>query len=191
MLMFYYAFGAWRKRPQHKENMFTLDKNSSLIAFQIMLIHGIVIETIGIHWWLHDKSLILSVILLIINIYSVILILGDIQAVRHNPLQVEDDRMYISLGLMKRMEIQWDDIAEVIEEREKLEQKLSKNTIDFVARDFEKIYPTVLLKLKQPVKATLLMGIKKEYEQVAIKVDEAERFKAILKEKVSKCNNVS
>lgn len=129
MLMFYYAFGMWKKKPQSKENTFTLDKNSSLIAFQVMLIHAIVIETIGIHWWLHDKSMILSLILLILNIYSVILFLGDIQAVRFNPLQVEHDRMYVSLGLMKRMEIRWDDIAEVIEEREKLEQKLSNNKL--------------------------------------------------------------
>lgn len=186
MLMFYYAFGIWRKKPQHRNNTFTLDKNSSYIAFQVMMIHCIVIETIGIHWWLHEKSLILSVILLVLNIYTVILLLGDIQAVRFNPLQVEHDRMYVSLGLMKRMEIRWEDIAEVIEEREKLEQKLSKNAIEFAARDFEKIYPTVILKLKQPVKATLLMGIKKEYEQVAIRVDDAERFKEVLKEKVEK-----
>lgn len=129
MLMFYYAFGMWKKKPQQKENTFTLDKNSSLIAFQVMLIHAIVIETVGIHWWLHDKSVILSVILLILNIYTVILLLGDIQAVRFNPLQVEHDRMYVSLGLMKRMEIRWDEIEEVIVEQEKLEQKLSKDTI--------------------------------------------------------------
>jgi len=184
MLMFYYAFGIWRNKPQHRNNMFTLEKNSSYIAFQVMMIHGIVIETIGIHWWLHEKSFILALILLVLNIYTVILLLGDIQAVRFNPLQVEHDRMYVSLGLMKRMEIRWEDIAEVIEEREKLEQKLSKDTIEFIARDFEKIYPTVILKLKQPVKATLLMGLKKEYEQVAIRVDNAERFKEVLKEKL-------
>lgn len=186
LLLFYYAFGMWRKKPQSKENTFTLHKNSSLIAFQLMLIHAIVIESIGIHWWLHDKAFILSIILLVLNIYSVILFLGDIQAVRLNPLQVEHDRMYISLGLMKRMEIRWDDIAEVIEEREILEQKLSNNTIDFVARDLEKVYPTVILRLKQPVKATLLMGIEREYEQVAIRVDEAGKFKEVLQEKLGK-----
>ncbi len=188
MLMFYYAFGIWRKKPQHRNNTFTLEKKSSYIAFQVMMIHCIVIETIGIHWWLHDKSVILSLILLVLNIYTVILLLGDIQAVRFNPLQMERDCLYVSLGLMKRMKIKWDEIAEIIEEREILEQKLSKNTIDFVARDFEKIYPTVILKLKQPVKATLLMGMEKEYEQVAIRVDDAERFREALREMVENSN---
>lgn len=184
ILMFYYAFGIWKKKPQQKANTFTLYKNSSLIAFQVMMIHAIVIETLGIHWWLHEKSFILSLILLVINIYSVIFFLGDIQAVRFNPLQVEHDRMYVSLGLMKRMEIRWEDIEEVIEDRNILEQKLSRNTIDFVARDFEKVYPNVILKLRCPVEATLLMGMKKKYEQVAIRVDDSEKFKEMLKQKL-------
>ncbi|AMQ08152.1 beta-carotene 15,15'-monooxygenase [Sporosarcina sp. FSL K6-1540] len=184
MLMFYYAFCIWKKKPQEKDNTFTLYKKSSLIAFQVMMIHAIVIETIGIHWWLHDKSFILSLILLVINIYSVLLFLGDIQALRFNPLQIEHESMYVSLGLMKRMEIRWEDIEEIIEDPDVLEQKFSKNTIDFIARDFEKVYPSVLLKLKYPVEATLLMGVKKFYDQVAIRVDDSERFKELVKQKL-------
>lgn len=103
---------------------------------------------------------------------------------RFNPLQIEQDRLYVSLGLMKRMEVRWEDIAEVIEDRAILEKKLTKNTIDFVARDFEKTYPDVILKLKHPTEATLLMGVKKKYEQVAIRVDEPEKFKQLLKDKL-------
>ena len=184
MLMFYYAFGLWKREPKYKENTFTLHKNSSLIAFQVMMIHAIVVETLGVHWWLHDKSLILSLLLLAFNIYSIVLFLGDIQAIRFNPLQIETDRMYVSLGLMKRMEIRWEDIEEIIEDRFLLEKRLPKSTIDFVARDFEKAYPDVIIKLKQPGEATLLMGMKKKYEQVAIRVDNPEKFKKILKTKL-------
>lgn len=92
--------------------------------------------------------------------------------------------MYVSLGLMKRMEIRWENIDEIIEDRSTLEQKLSKNTIDFVARDFEQAYPDVIIKLKHPQEATLLMGMKKSYEQVAIRVDEPERFKEVLRSKL-------
>ncbi|PIC66122.1 beta-carotene 15,15'-monooxygenase [Sporosarcina sp. P21c] len=186
MLMFYYAFCLWKKQPLPKENTFTLHQNSSLIAFQVMMIHAIVVETLGVHWWLHDKSLILSLLLLVINIYSVALFLGDIQAIRFNPLQVDHDRMYVSLGLMKRMEIKWTDIDEIIEDRPILEKKLMKNTIDFVARDFEKTYPDVIIKLKHPQEAVLFMGMKKKYEQVAIRVDDSEKFKEILKTKLQK-----
>ncbi|MGN7408641.1 beta-carotene 15,15'-monooxygenase [Sporosarcina sp. SAFN-010] len=184
MLMFYYAFCLLKKEPAHKENTFTLHQKSSLIPFYVMMIHAIVVETLGVHWWLYDKSLILSLLLLVVNIYSIALFLGDIQAIRFNPLQIDNDRMYVSLGLMKRMEIRWEDIDEIIEDRSTLEKKLTKSTIDFVARDFEKAYPDVIIRLKHPQEATLLMGMKKNYEQVAIRVDEPERFKELLKSKL-------
>ncbi|MCM3570834.1 beta-carotene 15,15'-monooxygenase [Neobacillus mesonae] len=183
MLMFYYAFATWRSSPQSWTNVFTLHKKSSYMAMQIMLIHAVIIETAGLHWLFHEKSMILSVILLIINVYTVIFLLGDIQAVRHNPALLTDEKIYLSLGLMKRIEIKWSDIAEIIEEPEQLKQKLPKNTIDFIARDFEEVHPDVILKLKRPIEAVLILGMKKEFEQVAIRVDELAQFKAVLKEK--------
>lgn len=184
MLMFYYAFAAWGKKPEIGKNMYTLHQKSSLIAMQIMLIHAVVLETVGLHWFLHEKSIILSIALLIINIYTVIFFIGDIQVVRHNPLLVTDEKMYLSLGLMKRMEISWSDIEEIIDEPQVLKQKLANDTLDFMARDFEQVHPDVILKLKRPVQATLIMGMKKEYNRVAIRVDEPTRFKEVLKEKI-------
>lgn len=184
MLMFYYAFVCWKKKSPINNNMFTLHQNSSLIAFQIMMIHAIILETLGLHWWLHEKSLILSVIILIFNIYSVIFFVGDLQAVRHNPLLVTEECMYLSLGLMKRMKIKWSDIDVIIDEPKLLTQKLSKNTIEFIARDFEAVHPNVILQLKHPINASLFMGINKEYEQVAIRVDEPNRFKDLIKKQM-------
>ncbi len=184
MLMFYYAFASWNKKVKLSNNQFTLHQKSSYIAFQVMLIHAIVFETAAIHWWLHEKSFLLSMILLVLNIYSVILFVADIQAVRFNPLKITNSHMYLSLGLMKRMEIRWTDIEAMIDTKEQLNQKIPKNTIEFIFRDLEEVHPQVILKLKNPVQATLLMGIKREYEQVAIRVDEPERFKEILKEKI-------
>ncbi|MCH6264634.1 beta-carotene 15,15'-monooxygenase [Neobacillus citreus] len=182
ILMFYYAFASWKKKQQLGPNAFTLHQKSSLIAMQVMLIHATVIEMAGLHWLFHEKSVILSIILLVLNIYTVIFFLGDIQAVRHNPLLVTEEGMYISLGLMKRMEIKWGDVEEVIEAP--LVGKRPKYTIEFIARDFEEVKPDVILKLKYPAEATLIMGIKKKYSQVAIRVDEPTRFINVLKEYV-------
>ncbi len=151
-----------------------------------MIIHGIAIETIGIHWWLHEKSMILSIVLLILNIYSVIFLIADMQAIRLNPVYVTDETIYISLGLMKRTEIDFNKIEEVIEDKGQLEGKLSKDTIDFVARDFGEAYPHVILKMKEPVEVTFMLGIKKHYNQVAIKVDQSQEFKQMLQLRMSK-----
>ncbi|ANF47209.1 hypothetical protein [Priestia megaterium] len=186
MLMFYYTFGTWKKQPSTEGNTFTLYKRSSFITFQIMIIHAIVIETLGLHWLLHNTSIILSIVLLILNIYSIVFFIGDIQGLRLNPLRVEDDCIYISFGLAKRMEISFKDIEEIVEDTHILQQKIPNTTIEFIARDFEKVYPDLLLILKSPIEATLFMGIKKKYQQVAIRVDDPHVFKKIVKERLEK-----
>lgn len=184
-LMFYYAFCSWKKKPQEG---ITIYKNSSLIAFQIMLIHAVVIETIGLHWIFHlvGISPIVSIILLILNIYGVIFLLGDIQALRLNPIYINNESIYITQGLMKRAEIPFHNIEDIVIDKSVLQKKLSKDTLDFVARDFEKVYPDVILKLKTPIKATLVMGIQKEYSQVAIRTDAPNEFFEILQNRIKK-----
>lgn len=189
MIMFYYAFTSWRKQPKLTHSTFTLHQNSSFIALRIMLIHAIVIESIGIHWWLHNTSPIVAIVLLILNIYGVILLLGDIQAVRLNPTLVTDEKLYVSLGLMKRMELEWSNVERIIHHTVELDEKITKETIDFIAHDLEKVTPTVILELRKPTQAVLIMGFKKQYSRVAIRVDEPERFVKVIRDKIETAVN--
>lgn len=153
----------------------------------MMIIHAIIIETIGLHWWLHDKSVLLSTILLILNIYSVIYFIGDIHSVRLNPLKITDHHIYLSLGLAKKMVLSLDDIASITTDPKLLEQKLNKKTtIEFIAREFEAVYPHMILELRKPCRATLLLGKEKTYTRVALRMDDPAKFHEVLKEHLSK-----
>lgn len=181
LLMFYYAFASWKKSVPTGKNYFSLHQKSNLIAFYIMLIPAIVIETIGIHWLLHGKSLVLSIVLLLINIYTVIYFIADIQCIRLNPLYVDNERIYVSLGLGKRMVIPFEDIIQIKWGKDASEEKLNqKTTIDFIAKDFEAAPPHCIIELKKSKSATLLFGMKKNYSKVAIRLDDPARFKAQL-----------
>ncbi|KOY82035.1 beta-carotene 15,15'-monooxygenase [Lysinibacillus macroides] len=182
MLVLYYAFGSWR---QAVPKGLTLYKKSNYMAFQIMIIHAIIVETIGIHYWLHTKAPIVSIVLLIFNIYSVIFFLADLQAMRLNPIFIDKKSMYLSLGLIKRAKIDLDNIAAIIDDSELLAQKRSKETIDFILRDFESVQPDFIVQLKQPVTVTFMIGIEKKYQYIAIKSDNPTELKeALAKNKV-------
>lgn len=144
--MFYYAFCSWKRK---QKDGITIYKNSSLIAFQIMLSHAVIIETIGVHWIFHiiGISPIISVILLILNVYGILFLLGDIQALRLNPLYIDENSIYLSQGLLKRAQIFFENIEEIVINKEVLQGKLPKDTLEFVPKDFEKIYPDVMFKL--------------------------------------------
>lgn len=177
LFMFYYAVFAWKKKaPQG----ISLHKNSSYMAFMVMIIHGIVLETLGLHWWLHEKSMLLSIILLVLNVYSVFFFLAEMNAVRLNPIHLTEEAMYISFGLTKRAKINFKDIEMVMEEPQELEKKLSKDTLSFIAREFEDGKPQIILKLKSPVTATLCMGMEKQYTKVAIRCDSPAELKEAL-----------
>ena len=177
LFMFYYALFAWKQKAP---DGISLHKNSSYMAFMVMIIHGIILETLGLHWWLHEKSFVLSMVLLVLNIYSVFFFLAEMNAVRLNPIHLTAEKMYISFGLTRRVAISYKNIEAIIGEPEELAKKPSKDTICFIAREFEDGKPQMILKLKQPVTASLLMGVEKEYMNVAIRCDDPKKLKEAL-----------
>lgn len=183
-LMFYYAFASWKKQPPTGDAYFSLHKKSSLIAFYIMLIHAIVIETAALHWLIHEKSVIVSVIMLLLNIYTVIFFIGDIQAIRLSPLLVQQDKIFVSLGLGKRLIIPMKEIKDIKWGKEAEEEKINeKETIFFIAKDFETLPPHCIIEFNKPLDVNLFLGLKKTYTKAAIRLDEPERFRSVIEKK--------
>lgn len=174
-LAFYYAFFTWKKQSPEDPESITLHKNTSSIAFNIMLIHAIVIETIGIHWWLHDKSALLSTVLLVLNIYSVIYFIGDIQATRLNPLTINNGNLHVSLGLNRRISVPLHSIGAV-----RWGAKPEADALAFVAKDFEEPEPQVVIDFNTPQEAMLFFGKTQSVSQIALKVDDPEKLERLL-----------
>lgn len=174
-LAFYYAFFTWKKQPPEDPSAITLHKNTSSIAFNIMLIHAIIIETIGIHWWLHDKSALLSIVLLVLNVYSVIYFIGDIQATRLNPLTIRKGNLNVSLGLNKRISVPLDSIETV-----RWGAKPETDALEFVAKDFEEPEPQIVIDFYTPQQAVLFFGQTRAVSQIALKVDDPEKLRRLL-----------
>ncbi|RST77542.1 beta-carotene 15,15'-monooxygenase [Siminovitchia acidinfaciens] len=180
-LMFYYAFASWKKQPPSGGAYFSLHKNSSLIAFYVMLIHAIVIETAAVHWMIHEMSVVFSVITLLLNIYTVIFFIGDIQSIRLNPLFVQREKIFVSLGLGKRIIIPMEAIKDIKWGKEAEEEKINqKETITFIAKDFETLPPHCIIEFKKPLTANFFMGFKKTYTKAAIRLDEPDRFRSLI-----------
>lgn len=169
-IMVYYALFAWRRKP---EAGFTLYKNTSYMAFIIMIIHAIILETLGFHWWLHEKSFIFSIILLVFNVYSVLFFLADMNALRLNSTRIQDGYLYLSMGLMKRVKIKLIDIEYLSQDKEELEAKLDENTATFIVKEFQEGKPHVILHMKKPTTVTFMMGLEKQFTKIAIQCDQS------------------
>ncbi|MCA1055677.1 hypothetical protein LCM10_11835 [Rossellomorea aquimaris] len=175
VLMFYYSLFSWRHKAPIHEGCVTMHKKTSALAMNIMVIHAVVIESIGLHWWLHSKWPILSIILLFLNVYGVFLFLAEIAVMRLHPLEVKNGRLYVTQGLVQRIVVPLDDI-------EKTEWGVTPGdkTMTFMYRDLEQSAPQVVLHFKEPVESTLFMGRKRMVSSIALKVDHPEKLKQLL-----------
>jgi hypothetical protein len=175
-LMFHYLLFSWRRKAPAHDGCVTMHKKTSSLAMNIMVIHAIVIESIGIHWWLHSKWPVLAIVLLILNIYGVFFFLAEINVMRQIPLEIKNGKLYVTQGLIQR-------IAAPLAAIEKCDwgRGLEKDTLIFMYRDFEQTEPQVIIHFKEPVEAELFMGRKRSVSSIALRVDDPEKLKQLLR----------
>lgn len=178
--IYYYSLFSYRKKSNNRTNTytFTYHLKTSSIALYIMLIHAIAIETIGIHYLLHEMNPILSYVLLLSNVYTVLLFLAEIQAIRLSPIQLNKEKLNIQIGLMKRITIPIEMITDIkyYNGPETLSKADLKHTFDARVHDFITEKPTFEITLTDTQTANLLYGFTKKVDRIVLTVDEPERF---------------
>ncbi|EDL66147.1 hypothetical protein [Bacillus sp. SG-1] len=188
--LFYYSLFSWKKRARLAGRSFTLHQQGSTIALYVMLIHALIIESIGLHYFLHQWNPVISWILLILNLYSLLFFLAQIQGFRLNPAKITDDELIIRMGFTTRINIPLTNITSVnqYEGPERLSKDQSKTTFLALAPDFISEKAQLEINLKEPQKAHYLYGYTKSVSQVHIKLDDPASFEKSLK---SSLNNIS
>lgn len=183
--MFYYALFSWRKKPPIQEGKyFSYHKNTSVIAFYIMLIHATVLETIGLHVLLHQWSVVLAWVLLAINIYGVLFFIGEIHAIRLSPFMIHKNVLHLQVGLMKSTKIPLDTIEQFrnYDGKEKLSKLKQKQTLDATVKDINVEEPSFEIVLREDIEVHLMYGLKKTVNCVLLTIDDVQRFKQALNE---------
>jgi hypothetical protein len=178
--IYYYSLFSYRRQINTVVNQtsFSYHKKTSVIALNIMLIHAIVIETIGIHYLVHKINPILSYILLLLNLYSVLLFAAEIQAIRLTPIQIRNEQLVIQIGVMKRINIPLKNISklEYYSGPEKFGSKELEHIFDARVHDFIQEKPMFDIYLKETSTSHLLYGFTKKVNRIVLTVDEPELF---------------
>ena len=99
-------------------------------------------------------------------------------------MEIKNGKLYITQGMASRINVSLSNIKEV----EWGAALPSKNTLQFVYKDFEKIEPQAIVHLHEPVEAIMFMGMKRNVTEFAIRVDEPEKLKAVVSISSSNAN---
>lgn len=185
--LFYYALFSWRKKIKiHTGQVFSFHKKTSGIALYIMLIHATAIETIGLHYFLHQWNPLASYILLFLNIYGFLYFLAEIQTLRLSPFWITEDLLIMQAGLSKGMEVPIHDIQDIFSYTgpEKISSKEYNMLFDARAIDFIQEKPQFEIKLTKPHPIYFMYGFQRKVDRIILSVDDPHAFSQQLKQKI-------
>lgn len=179
LTMFYYALFCWKKKVKIPEGKpFTYHKKTSVMAVYIMLIHATVLESVGLHYVLHQWNEIAAYILLFLNVYAILFFIGEIQATRLTPFLLKEDELYLQVGLSSSLTLPIKNIKEIkfYDGPEKISKKELETIYDARVLDFMKEKPMFEIILKETETLNLMYGITRKVDRVFLNVDEGNEF---------------
>ncbi|MFK9091476.1 hypothetical protein [Bacillus salipaludis] len=192
MTMYYYSLFSWRKKPLVNDQTYTYHQKTSAIALYIMLIHALVLESIGFHFLLHSWNPTVAIIALVFNVYTLLFFLAEIQAIRLCPIRMTDQHLYLQVGIVKQLTVPLEGIKSIhyYQGPEKLTKEEARHVFDATAADFMKEKPTFELEFHQPVEARFMYGMKKRVTKAHLRLDEPQKFYSSLSEKINTMSNI-
>jgi hypothetical protein len=183
--MIYYALFAWKKKPVQSHQTFSYHQKSSFVALYIMLIHALVLESVGFHFFLHSWNPIVAFVVVFLNLYTLLFLLAEIQAVRLNPIIIGENKLFLQIGLTKRLIVECKDIKSVSYDHEDFEENQT-DILDGVLADFIKEKPSIEIEFYEPQIVKLLYGFEKQVTKVHLRPDDSNQFYNLLQSKISK-----
>ncbi|WP_026568284.1 hypothetical protein [Bacillus sp. UNC41MFS5] len=185
--MYYYSLFSWRRKPTIlDERMYTYHKKTGTITLYVMLIHALVLESVGFHFLLHSWSPLVAIIALVLNVYTLLFFLAEIQAIRHCPIMITDRHLYLQVGIIKQLIVPLQEIKDIYpyDGPETVTKEESKQIFDAVLADFFKEKPQFEVEFFHPVEARFIYGFKKKVTKAHLRLDEPQKFFQVLKSKI-------
>ena len=169
----YYAIFGWRKPAP---SGFTVHRRSGWASIVCVFVFLIAIESVCAHLLVQLWSVKAAWVVTALDLYGVLWLLGDYQALRLRPTRIDGETLQLSYGLRWRASIPLDTIASVETVRSEKEWK-RKSVLKMAMLD----EPRLIVRFKTPQTAHGLAGLTRNIEAVAILADDDDGFAAAMR----------
>lgn len=145
------------------------------------------IEVIAIHLLVMQFSHVLAWIVTAIDIYALLFIIADYQAIRLSPIIVNQEGLRFQKGIRQYGFIPFEDMEEIIvNKKTPNEINKDKKGLSLALHGLEKDPIPYVLKLNKPVEIYHYFGKKKAIDSIYLKLDDNKDFIDYLGEKLVK-----
>ncbi|MEQ8547074.1 MAG: hypothetical protein RIC03_04150 [Cyclobacteriaceae bacterium] len=170
--VFYYGFIYWKKRSL-KDHEFSYHKESGTVGLLAAIIFIVLIETLVIHLLLVKWSELAAWVLTCLSFYTGFQLFGYLKSMSKRPISIEGDCLHLKYGIMNETTIDLAKIDKVLISSKDIE--FDKETRKFsILGQLES--HNVVIYLKQEHSMTGLYGIKRNYMNLALHVDDKIKF---------------
>ncbi|RXT02816.1 hypothetical protein [Ammoniphilus sp. CFH 90114] len=186
VLMCYYLFS---KKANHlsEGRSFTFHKDSSYVPFQIAILSSLILEGVGLSFLLHKWQPWVAWLHLILTVYAIIFILGDLKAISRNRLVIKDEEIAIQFGFRYKVSIPLSNIKNIQSGKVNFEQdKKKKDRFTIALLEFEEPHFELILEKSQVIKDSL--GRKRKVRNIFLSIDQKDIFNREIQEQCQKLN---
>ena len=177
----YYCLFSWRKKRQanvEHVNLFTIHKDVGYLGVFYMLVHAMVIEVIAVHVMVAQYSHIAAWIVTIFDVYALLFIISDYQAIRLSPVILSEKGIHFQKGIRQYGYIEWSAVKGITENKRSPEEvKQDRGSVELALHGLEREKVPHVIELNRPVEINQVFGFKKSIESVYVKVDEPYVFR--------------
>jgi hypothetical protein len=177
MAVYYYAFGAWRRRPDalREEGAFSIHRQSGAAALFGMLAAVTVMEAALVHLVAMRWSRSAAWVLTALSAYAVVWLVGMSRAIVLRPVLVGDGEIVVRSGIMWTVRVPVTAIA-AVDRGPTFDMKVPPAC-----------QPNVVLRFAEPVVARGVYGVTRRVASVGIAVDDREAFERALAAATAAC----
>lgn len=167
--MLWYAVAGWTRRADVPAGaqLFTVHKRTgwgSIVAAMMIVIAA---ESVALHLIVRMWSVRTAWVLTALDLYGIAWLLGDFNALRLRPSYVLHDALHIRYGLRSSITVSRDQIASCEPVRDEAEWK-RPGVLKVAMLDA----PRLLIRLREPLPARVLLGLRRTVEAIAISPDD-------------------
>ncbi|KAB8130736.1 hypothetical protein F9U64_13980 [Gracilibacillus oryzae] len=175
----YYSLFSWRKKAPVADSghTFTFHKDGGYQGVFFMLVHAMVLEVIAVHILVSQVSHVAAWILTFFDIFALLFIIADYQAIRLSPVVLDEKGLHFQKGIRQYGFITWEQISELRKnEKSPKETAKDRESISLALHGLEQEPIPYVIELNEPVEIRQLFGLKKIIRSIYFKMDQSHLF---------------
>lgn len=172
----YFAIFSWRVQPEESERSFSMHERSGWTVMSWGFVAAVVAESVAVHLWLGTRHPVASVVLALLDAYSILWLIADARALTLRRTSFDADALTIRYGARWQARVPVAQIASIAAHRGEAPRSREVAKLAMIED------PNFVVTLREPLTLHGMCGLRRKATQLYLLVDDAARFESVARD---------